>query len=125
MRLPFKQILTNLLVLMVMLLPLRALAMPIDMSADHCMNEDMSVEMPDMIHASQQMSAADEEQTKNCDCCKQCVSHCSTCVNMSVVSFDLLQLSDTQAHEKYTLTADILFTHIPPPPPKPPQIPYI
>ncbi len=125
MRLSFKSILANLLVLMVMLLPLRALAMPVDMSADHCANEDMSVEMPEMNHTNQQTSATDEEQAQNCDCCKQCVSHCSTCANMSVVSLGFLQLSDTQAHEIYTLTADILFTQIPPPPPRPPQIPYV
>ncbi len=125
MRLPFKQILTHLLVLTVMLLPLRAMAMPVDMSAGHCMNEDMSLEMPDMNRASQQMSAIDEEQTQNCDCCKQCVSHCATCASMTAVSFNLLQLSDITTHEKHTVTADVLFTHIAPPPPKPPQIPYI
>jgi len=125
MRLPFKQILTNLLVLTVMLLPLRAMAMPVDMSADHCMNEDMSVEMPGMSHANRQTSAIDEEHAQNCDCCKQCASHCTTCASMTAVSFNLLQLSDIKADEKHTVTADVLFTHIAPPPPRPPQIPYI
>ena len=126
MKLAFKKILTNILVLMVVMLPLRAMAMPIDMSFDHCMSGDMAAEMSgdmsDMNHADRQMPAADDEQAQSCNCCKQCVGHCTACASMTAVTFDLLQLSDAKIHKAYTLTADLLFTHITSPPSRPPQI---
>ena len=122
MKLAFKKILANVLVLMVVMLPLRAMAMPIDMSSDHCMNGDMAAEMSDMNHADHQMPVTDDEQAQSCDCCKQCVSHCTACASMTAVTFDLRQLSDAKIHKTYTVTADLLFTHITSPPSRPPQI---
>lgn len=125
MKLAFKKILTNVLVLMVVMLPVRAIAMPIDMSSDHCMSGDMAVEMSDMNHADRQMPAADDEQAQSCNCCKQCVGHCTACASMTAVTFDLLQLSDAKIHKAYAVTADLLFTHITSPPSRPPQTLHI
>lgn len=122
MKLAFKKILVNLLVLAVMMLPLRAMSMPIDMSADHCMNGDMS----SMQHEGHQMPSVNtDEQVSNCNCCEQCVGDCTDCASMSVVAFDMPQFSETKPHEIFSITADLLFTHITSPPSRPPLLLHI
>ncbi len=105
-----------------MWLPLRAMAMPIDMSADHCMIGDMTVVMSGVDVADHQRSVSDDEQIQNCNCCKQCVGHCTICASMTAVTFDLLKLSGVNTHNNYVVTAESLFTQITSPPSRPPQI---
>ncbi len=127
MKLAFKKILTNVLVLMVMILPLRAMAMPIDTSANHCMSDEMAAEMPAMQHQGHQMPSTDnnDQQASSCQCCDQCAGDCTGCISMTAVTFDLLKFSDIKIHGIFSVTADLLFTHITSPPSRPPQILYI
>ena len=120
----FKQILANLLVLMVVLLPMRAMAMPIDTSSDHCMDSEMTGEMSAMNHEGHQMPANDgnDQQTSNCQCCDQCVTDCTGCASLTVVMLELLQFSDVKNHDVYAVTTELLFTHITSPPSRPPQV---
>jgi hypothetical protein len=124
MKLAFKQILANVLVIMVILLPLRAMAMPVDVSSSHCMSDGMAGDMSAMNHESQQMPAIAEtdQQTSKGQCCKQCTADCADCASMTVVILGFLQFSDIKNHEVFTVTADLLFTHITSPPSRPPQI---
>jgi hypothetical protein len=123
MKLAFKKILANVLVLMVVMLPLRAMAMPVDTSSDHCMDSEMTGEMSAMSHEGHQMPANDgnDQQASNCQCCEQCVSDCTDCASLTVVTLELLQFSDVKNHDVYTVTTELLFTHITSPPSKPPQ----
>jgi hypothetical protein len=120
MKLAFKQVLANLLIFTVMMLPLSAAAMPMDMSSDHCMG-DMTGDMSELNY---EMPTIDEDgkQAVNCQCCEQCVGDCNDCASMSVVVLELLQFSDIKNHEVFVVTTDLLFTHITSPPSKPPQI---
>lgn len=123
----FKQALANLLILMVVLLPLRVMAMPVDKSSDHCMDSEMVGAMSAMNHEGHQMPASEDndEQASNCQCCNQCISDCTDCASMTVVIIELMQFSDVNNHEIFTVTTDLLFTHITSPPSRPPQVLYI
>ena len=129
MKLAYRKIVANILVLMVVLLPLRAIAMPIDMSADHCMGGDMAAEMSAgmsaMHHDGHQMPSTTDDKQSHCQCCEQCIGDCTDCASISAVTFDLLQFSETRAHEIYVVTADLLFTHNTSPPSRPPRVHYI
>ena len=122
MKLTFKKILVNALVLLVVMLPLRALSMPIDMS-DDCMMDDMS----SMQHEGHDMPQVDDEdkQASGCQCCSQCSGDCTGCISMSAVTFILLQLSDIKTHEPYIVTEKSLLTRITSPPSRPPISLYI
>lgn len=119
MKLAFKKILMNGLALVVMMLPLNAMSMPVDTSADDCMNGDMTT----MQHEDHPVSSmdADNEQAQQCDCCEQCVNACTSCVSMTAVTFNLLKLSDLKAHEMFAVTASSLFARITSPPSRPPR----
>jgi len=125
MKLVIRKILAFFLVLMVTMLPLRAMAVPINMSADHCMVAGMTTEMSDVSVADYQTIAIEDEQMQNCNCCKQCVGHCTASASMTAVTFDLLKLSDITTHSSYAVTAESLFTHITSPPSRPPLSFYI
>ena len=122
MKLAFKKILVNALVLLVVMLPLPALSMPIDMSAD-CMMDDMS----SMQHEGHEMPQADDEdrQASGCQCCSQCAGDCTGCISMSAVTYNLLNLSDLKTHEPYVVAAKSLLTRITSPPSRPPITLYI
>ena len=124
MKLAFKQILANVLVLMVMLLPLRAMSMPMDMSSNHCMSGGMAGDMSAMNHEGHQMPAIAEndQQASKGQCCKRCATDCADCASMTVVILEFLQFSDIKHHEIFTVTTDLLFTHITSPPSRPPQV---
>ena len=124
MRLQFKKLLVNILVLMVVMLPFReAFAMPLELSSKHCSQESMSIEMPMMNHAGHTMAASnpDQEQNKsNCGCCAQCDSDCAGCAHISAITFNLTFLSELSPTETVLIVSDASFTRIVSPPSRPP-----
>jgi hypothetical protein len=116
-----KKILANALVLVVMMLPLHAMAMPIDMSADHCMSSDMASEISAMQDESHPMPLIDDEQVLQSHCCKQSVGDCTSCAGMTAVTFGLLQFSENKKYEMFAVSTELLVTRITSPPSRPPQ----
>ena len=128
MKLLFKKILVNMLVLTVVMLPLRSVfAMPMDMSTNHCTTDSGDVEMVMMNHAGHNMPSLDsmdkpqEEKIASCACCNQCDSDCTGCVHISsMITFELLQLSELRTTESVIVLTDSLITRTISPPSKPP-----
>ena len=128
MKLLFKKILVNMLVLMVVMLPLRnVFAMPIEMSPDHCKAGSMGTEMSIMNHAGHNMSslgsvdALQEKEVAACACCNQCDGDCSGCVHVSsAITFEFLQFSDLKTIEFVSVVSNSLLTRIISPPSRPP-----
>ena len=128
MKLGFKKLLVNILMLMVAMLPLRSgFAMSMDISPEHCAPNKVDIEMTMMNHAGHHMSAADQvddsqQQKKSaCVCCPQCDAQCTGCVHISAaLTFGVLQLTDIRTIESVTVKTDSLLTRTVSPPSKPP-----
>ena len=128
MKLLFKKMLINILVLMVVILPLRSVfAMPMTISSDHCAVDTAEIEMVMMNHAGHHMSSSDfqdtqqEEKITACACCNQCDGDCTGCIHISsAIIFDFLQLSDLRTIEFISVVSDSLLTRIISPPSRPP-----
>ena len=128
MKLLFKKMLVNILVLMVVMLPLRSVfAMPMTMSPDHCVVDTAEVEMAMMDHAGHNMPSSNlqdtqqEQEATACVCCDQCDGECTGCVHISsAITFDFLQLSDIRTTELVSVITDSLLTRTLSPPSRPP-----
>lgn len=128
MRLLFKKILVNMLVLMVVMLPLR-IAFAMDMSMNHCKADLNEMEMTMTNHADHQMPSSDlmadqqEKKINDCACCNQCEGDCTGCVHISsMIIFELLQFSDLKVIELVSVVSDSLLTRTISPPSRPPLI---
>ena len=126
MRLLFKKILINTLVLMVVMLPFRSV-FAVPMSSDHCAEPMTDVAMVMMDHANHGMSPADfhddqqEQALASCACCDQCDDDCTGCAQISsAITFDFLQLSEVRFNELVSVVADSLLTRTLSPPSRPP-----
>ena len=130
MKLLFKKILVNMLVLMVVMLPLRSVfAMPMDMSANHCATDSGDIEMVMMNHTGHNMPSLvsmdkqQEEKIASCACCEQCDGECTGCIHISsMITFELLQLSELRTTESVIVPTDSLITRTISPPSRPPLI---
>lgn len=130
MKIRFKNLLVNILVLMVIMLPLRnVFAMPLDMSSIHC-DTDMRASHSNMQkHADHSMLHNDktnsgmEEKSLACTCCSQCDGDCTGCVHISsAITLDFFQISSLKIIESVSLDADSLLTRAVSPPSRPPLI---
>ena len=125
MKLQFKKLLVNVLVLMVVMLPFReAFAMPLELSSQHCSQETLSMEMPMMNHVGHNMVSAkpDLEQKSNCGCCAQCDSDCTGCAHISAITFNLTFLSELNSTETSLTVSDASLTRNISPPSRPPLV---
>ena len=128
MKLLFKNMLVNMLVLMVVMLPLpNVFAMPMEMSTNHCKAGAVDVEMVIMNHAGHDMSSAKlqdselDKKTAACACCNQCDSDCTGCVHISsAITFEFLELSNLNDVEVVSIMTDSLLTRTISPPSRPP-----
>ena len=124
MRLQFKKLLVNILVLMVVMLPFReAFAMSLELPSKHCSQESMSIEMPMMNHAGHTMAASNPDQDQNqsnCGCCAQCDSDCTGCAHISAITFNLTFPSELDLTETILIVSDSSFTRTISPPSRPP-----
>ncbi|MES0327806.1 MAG: hypothetical protein ABUK13_06415 [Gammaproteobacteria bacterium] len=128
MKLLFKKMLVNMLVLMVVMLPLRN-AFAMDMSMNHCEADSVEMEMTMMNHAGHQMPSSDlmtdqqEKKVTACACCNQCDGDCTGCVHISsAITFEFLQFSDLKLIELVSVVSDLLLTRTISPPSRPPLI---
>lgn len=125
MKLQFKKLLVNALVLMVVMLPFReAFAMPLQLSSKHCSQESMTGEMPMMNHVGHNMVSPnpDQEQQSNCGCCAQCDSDCTGCAHISAITFNLTFLSELNTTETVLTVSDASLTRTVSPPSRPPLV---
>jgi len=130
MKLMLKKLLVNILVLMVVMLPLRnVFAMPMQISQDHCVVNQVDVDMSMMNHAGHQMPMSGLVDTKQepkelaCVCCQQCDGDCTGCVHISsAIIFSFLTLSDLTTIEFVPVVTDSLLTRSISPPSRPPLV---
>jgi len=128
MKLLFKKLLVNILVLMVVMLPLRnVLAMPMQVSMDHCAVAQVDTSMNMMNHAGHKMPMSDLADTKQeqkklaCACCQQCDGDCTGCVHISsAIIFGFSALSNLTIIEVASVVTDSLLTRSISPPSRPP-----
>ena len=128
MKLLFKKVLINILMLMVVMLPFRSVfAVPMTMSAGHCAEPMADVAMVMMDHANHAMSSADfqdgqqDRALASCTCCDQCDGDCTGCAQISsAITFDFLQISKVTSIELVSIVADSLLTRTLSPPSRPP-----
>ena len=128
MKLLFKKMLVNILVLMVVMLPLRNV-FAMDAPMNHCKTDSVKMEMTMMNHAGHQMPSSDlmtEQQEKKvtaCACCNQCDGDCTGCVHISsAITFESLQFSDLKITEPVSVVSNSLLTRTISPPSRPPLI---
>lgn len=128
MKLLFKKMLVNILVLMVVMLPLRSV-FAMDMSMNHCAADSDDMEMSMMNHAEHTMSSADMLDSQSVKkvsfnaCCDQCDADCTDCVHISsAITYELLQLSDLKNSKFVSVVSNSLLTRTISPPSRPPLI---
>ncbi len=125
----FKKILTNILVIMLVILPLRSVfSMPLDMSSDHCKTKSGQMEMTMMSHAGHKMASTDlsekeSQQNKSaCVCCNQCDGDCAGCVHISAITYDFFQFSSSAEAVLVSVVTESSLTRTVSPPSRPPLI---
>lgn len=129
MKLMFKKLLVNILVLMVVMLPLRnVFALSMEMAPSHCAT-DSNDAMSMMNHAGHQMPMPDQADTGHgqkkmaCACCQQCDGDCTGCIHISsAIIFSFLTFTDLRAIESVAISADSLLTRTTSPPSRPPLV---
>lgn len=130
MKLLFKKLLVNTLILMVVMLPFGdVFALSMELSSNHCEKASMGSEMSMMDHSGHDMSSMDsvdeqsDQDITSCSCCNQCDGDCAGCVHISsAITFELLQLSDLKTIESVSVVSDSLLTRTISPPSRPPLI---